>query len=181
MQKSLVVLVIGLAAGQAVAKEVKPALSLHYSCLNKPFLSVSVFTPSHDSFPDVELRLIDAGGQPLPSRKHKRVSKFQSGRVIEIPRLPAKSKAVAVEVCDAVQGDYALVVSEYANAEYLLAVRADDGNTGNEAMSSGISSRRGRTCTYPFRVLMQYRSVRVRWLESNEPMQAAFPDPICKY
>jgi hypothetical protein len=181
MQKGLVVLIIGLAVGQGAAKEVEPALSLRYSCLNKPFLSVSVFTPRHASFPDVELRLMDPGGHPLASGKNKRVSKFQSGRVIEIPRHPEMSMAVAVEVCDLTQGDYALVVSEHANAEYRLAVQADDGSTGNEAISAGISSRRGRTCTYPFRVLMHYHSVRVSWLESNRPTQASFPDPICKY
>jgi hypothetical protein len=180
MQTSMVVLIIGLAVGQGAAKEVKPVLSLRYSCLDKPFLSVSVFTPRRDSFPDVELRLIDPSGQPLANGKHKRV-RNHSGRIIEIPRHPEMSKAVAAEVCGATQGDYALVVSEHANAEYHLAVRADDGNTGNEAMSSAVSSRPGRTCTYPFRVLMQYHSVRVRWLQSNEPMQAAFPDPICKY
>jgi hypothetical protein len=182
MQKRLVLLIIGLAVGQGLAREVKPVLSLRYACLNKPFLSVSVFTPRHDSFPDVELRLIDPGGHDLARGKHKNVfSKFHSGRVIELRQLPEISRAVAAEVCDATQGDYALIVSEHTNAEYRLAVSADDGSTGSEAMDSAVLSRPGRTCTYPFRVLMQYHSVRVRWLASDKPMQAAFPDPICKY
>jgi hypothetical protein len=180
MQKSLAVLIIVVAAGQAVGREVKPALSLRYSCFEKPFLSVSMYVlPHRDIFPDVELRLIDPRGRALGSAKQRRVLKFRSGKVIEIAKQPTRSKAVAAEVCGAMQGDYSLVVSEHENGQYRIAVRADDGGTGNESMTAGVLTRRGRTCTYPFRVLMSDHSVSVKWLGSTDHVQTFLPDPSC--
>ena len=186
MQKSLAALIIVLAARSALAKEVSPPLSLRYTCFNKAFLSVSVYVPHRRSFPDVQLRLTDLLGRTFASgRQRKGTAKIYSGRVIEIPGQghEESSKAVAVEVCGAMQGDYAVVVSEHTNAEYGIAVRADDGRLGNDATSTRISTRQDQTRKYGFRVLMDGHFVSVRWLISSKHLQTDGPtcEPVASY
>ncbi len=177
MPRCFVVLIIALATGRALAKDVKAAVSLRYSCSDKPFLSVSVSTQHRDSFPDVQLRLLDPeGGSVSSDSKHKEIPKSQAGKVIEMPGHAAISRVVAAEICEAVQGDYALLVSEYADGQYRLSVAAEFG-TG-EAMSSWILSRQGQTCTFRFRVRMGPQ-VSVRWL-SPDHVQTFSPDPTCE-
>jgi len=173
MQRCLFVLIVALAAGRAFAKDIKPAVSLRYSCSDKPFLSVSVSTQRRDSFPDVQLRLVDPQGRALGSdNKHRRIPKSQQGKVIEIPGHAASSRVVAAEICEAVQGDYALLVTEYADGQYRLSV-------GNEALSSWFLSRQGQSCTFRFRVQMANHVVNVRWL-SPDHVQTSSPDPTCE-
>ena len=180
MRRSLAILIVALVAGTALAKETKPAVSLRYSCSDKPFLSISVSTLHRDSFPDVQLRLIDPLGRALGfGVERKRIPTSHYGKVIEIPGHEAMSRVVAAEVCEAMQGDYAVVVSEHANEDYRLAVRADDGSVGNEAQSSWFQSRQGQTCTFRFRVLMANHTVSVRWL-STDHVQTFSPDPACE-
>ena len=57
------------------------------------------------------------------------------------------------EVCDAIQGDYAVIVSEHNDEQYSFVV-SGDGGPGNEAMSSGLYAHRDRTCRYWFRFSM---------------------------
>ena len=180
MQKCFAVLIIFLVAGNALAKEANPPVSLGYSCSHKPFLSVSISTQRSDSFPDVQVRLIDPLGRALSSHENNRIPKFRQGRIIEIPGHAATSKAVAIEICGAKPGDYAVVVSERANDQYRLAVRADNGGTGNEGMASSFRSRRGRTCTYRVRFRMVDHIVNVRWLSSTEHSQTLSPEPACE-
>jgi len=180
MLRRLAPLLVTLAAVGASAKDAPGKPSLRFSCSEKPFLSVSVFTPAHDSFPHIQLGLIDPFGRNLSGGKQKAGDpKHRVGRVIELPKHPTRSRAVAAEVCGAVEGDYQLVVSERANAEYRLAVRVDDGGPGNEAMSASLLSRVGQNCTLRFRVSMRYHVVSVRWLTA-EAVQTDLPDPVCE-
>jgi hypothetical protein len=58
MRRGLALLVIVLftvIAGEAQTNSSKPRQSLRYSCLGKPFLSVSAYAGGHASFPDVKL------------------------------------------------------------------------------------------------------------------------------
>jgi hypothetical protein len=175
----LVIVLFTVIAGETQTKSSKPRQSLRYSCLDKPFLSVSAYAGGHASFPDVELRLIDPLGRSSGNgSKGKPIPKTQYGRVIEIPKHATGSKAIAIEVCEAIQGDYLVTVSEHGKEEYGLSVRADDGGTGNEAMESAFYSHPDRTCKFQFRFLMKDHSVTLRWV--RDQVQIADPDPICE-
>src|SRR5450755_1716367 len=117
MRRALALLVIVLLTvifGETQTKGSKPRQSLRYSCLDKPFLTVSAYTAGHASFPDVALRLIDPLGRSSGTGSQaKRIPKTQYGRAIEMPKYATRSKAIAVEVCEAIQGDYLVMVSEH--------------------------------------------------------------------
>jgi len=182
MCRALALLFIGLLTvtfGETQTKSSKSRQSLRYSCLGKPFLSVSAYAAGHASFPDVDLRLIDPLGRSSGNGSEgKRIPKTQYGRVIEIPKNAKQSKAIAVEVCEAMQGDYVVVVSEHGKEEYGLSIRADDGGSGNGGMGSAFYPVQNRTCKFELRVLMEYHSVKLRWLRNH--VQIADPDPICE-
>lgn len=175
----LIIVTCTVTAGETKTKDPEPRQSLLYSCLKQPLLRVSATTAGHDSFPDVEVRLVDPLGRSSGNpRKGKRIPKTQYGRVIEVPDHPTKSKAIAVEVCEAIQGDYIVIVSGHKKEEYGLRVNADDGGTGNEGMSSTFYSRPDRTCKFEFRFLMQDHSVTLRWLRDH--VQIADSNPVCE-
>ena len=174
-----IIAAIAAQAGNVKRVEPKPRPSLRFSCFNKPFLSVSLHTQKRDRFPAVELRLIDPRGRSGDGTGAKRIRKSQSGRVIQIPGHPTISKAIAVEVCDAIPGDYAVIVSEHNDEQYGFVVSGDDGGPGNEAMSSGLYAHPDRTCRYWFRFSMGAgHMVTVRWLESINHMQTI--EPVCE-
>lgn len=175
----LTVVLFTATAGETKTTNSKSRPSLRYSCLKRPFLSVSAYTADHASFPDVELRLVDPLGRYSGNGSAgKRIPKSRYGRVIEVPKYPTRSKAIAAEVCDAIQGDYIFVVSEHGKEKYGLSVRADDGGSGHEAMGSALYSIPNRTCKFQFRFLMKGHSVTVRWLRDR--VQIADMDPICE-
>src|ERR1700687_731476 len=182
MRRGLALLVIVLftvIASEAQTNSSKPRQSLRYSCLGKPFLSVSAYAGGHASFPDVKLRLIDPLGRSSgDGSKGKAIPNAQYGRVIEMPTHPTASKAIAIEVCEAIQGDYLITVSEHGKEEYGLSVRADDGATGNEGMGSAFYARPDRTCKFEFRFQMKDHSVTLRWVRDG--VQIADSDPICE-
>ena len=182
MRQALALLIIVLftaSPSETQTKNSKSRQSLRYSCSNKPFLSVSAYTAGHANFPDVELRLIDPLGRSSGNGSDgKRIPKTQNGRVIEIPKNAKRSKAIAVEVCDAMQGDYLVVVSEHGKEEYGLGISANDGGTGNEAMGSAFHSLPNRTCKFQFRFLMKDHSVTLRWVRDH--VQIADLDPVCE-
>jgi hypothetical protein len=95
-----------------------------------------------------------------------------------MPTHPTASKAIAIEVCEAIQGDYRITVSEPGKEEYGLSVRADDGGTGNEGMGSAFYARPDRTCKFQFRFQMKDHSVTLRWVRDG--VQIADSDPICE-
>ena len=155
-----------------------PQTSLMYSCLEAPFLSISVSTPRHNTFVDVALRVVDpqhrtagygANDHPIPKSSY--------GRVIEMPRHADVSKAVAVEICDAMEGKYELTVWEHSKAEYRVHVRGMDANHHFTDILYPIPEE-GRVCRYMF----QYRldtDETIRWLDGQGRM-LPFPEkPAC--
>lgn len=171
---AVIIAAIAAHAGNTKRVEPKPRPSLRFSCLKKPFLSVSLHTPKHDRFPDVELRLIDPRGRSGDGAGANRIPKSQSGRVIEMPGQPYK--AVAVEVCDAIPGAYALIVSQHGGERYRIGVSGHDGGLGNDAMGYDLDAHPDRTCRYWFRFSMG--PVKVRWLEGTNHMQTG--EPACE-
>lgn len=179
MHKTFVLLSILLLAGCIRAqKRSEVRVSLQYSCIQKPFLSVSAHTSGHQSFPNVELHLIDPRGRTAGLNNRSRLPRSQSGRIIEIPDDPNQSKVIGAEICDAIQGDYQVIVAEHHEAEYVLSVRANDGRAGSEAMSHPIQPSGDRTCQYRFRFLLGTAGpVKIRWL-GNSGRQAMHP--VCE-
>ncbi len=175
---AIIIVAIAAHAGNAKRVEPKPRASLRFSCFKKPFLSVSLHTPKRDRFPEVELRLTDPRGRSGDGAGAKRIPKSQSGRVNDVPGHPTLTKAVAVEVCDAIQGDYSVIVSGHEDQRYLMTISADDGRLGNEAMSSDLNIHRDRTCRYWFRFSMGSGHATVHWLEGTNHMQAG--EPLCE-
>jgi hypothetical protein len=182
MRKSFAVLIIALTAGNASAKDASPAVSLLYSCSDKLFLSVSVATFDRRHFPDVRFKLTDPAGKALGSGvKRKLFPKARYGRVIGIRSNPARSKAIAAEICGAMQGDYEVNLSEQGSEKYRLAVQADEGSHDSDSMESIFMPREGRTCTVKFRVRMiEPHIVNVHWLRSADNVQTSEPDPACE-
>lgn len=80
--------------------------SLRFACSNDPFLSVSVSSPRHDRFLNIELELVDPAGRKVGySDENHPIPRSQYGKVVEIPSHPERSKAVAVEICGASERD----------------------------------------------------------------------------
>jgi|ERR1700678_111671 hypothetical protein len=93
----------------------QPNKPLRYSCPTAPFVSVSASTPERDALPAVQITLTDALGQTAGRQaRGKRIPTSRYGEVTEIPSMPNKSMVLAVEVCDAPQGEYRISVDERA-------------------------------------------------------------------
>lgn len=187
MRKRLAVLIIALSstaltAGKVSTKDAAPSLSLLHSCSDKLFLSVSVATLDRRHFPDIQFKLTDPAGTALGSGvKRKPFAKARYGRVIGIRSNPAKSKAIAAEMCGAMQGDYVVDLSEQGSEKYRLDVSADEGRYDSDSMESIFLPRPGQTCTVKFRVRMiEPHIVNVRWLRNADNVQTSEPDPACK-
>ncbi len=171
------VLVVALPISAQNATNVKE--SLRFSCNNRPFLSISVSTMNRDSFPEVELKLKDPNGKAVGAGgAGKAVPNSQYGRVVEIPKIP-RTKAIAIEICDSIQGDYEVTLRELdSGSQYRLSVRADDGrntNTGNISRTSYYESK-GRLCRFGMRVRFEKDDALIYWLNDSGDTT---PQPSC--
>lgn len=153
--RTLATVVLAVIAAQAGnVKGVQPRLSLRSHCLNKVYLAVFVHTLKGDGFPDVDLRLLDPRGRSSGGvAENNRIPKSQSGKMILIPK-NARTKVIAVEVCDALQGDYTAIVSEHKNEQYGFSVEADGGDLGSDGEGFGLATHRNSTCKFWFRLSM---------------------------
>ena len=152
----LMLIVTGSPAAEAQATEYSP--SLHYSCVDDTFLSVSVSAPLHDSFVNLGLGLVDPHGRSAGSGHHGDIiPRSRYGKVVEIPPHPEMSKAIAVEICGAMPGSYLIEVSEHGSFDYRLSVTGDDGtnsNQSNETQPVNLHSDGDRMCHFRFRFRM---------------------------
>jgi len=186
----LLFLPLVLAAFTALAKaeQANPPYSesLRFSCFDKPFLSISAHSPKHDRFPDIQLEVTDGLGQRAGYGNYqRRIPESHYGKIAEIPKAPDRSRAVAVEVCNAKPGRYTFTVSEHGNFPYRISVTRDDGtgsNTGNETRIICWQSNEDRVCRLSFDFLVSGGKVTIRWLDKeNHPLPFAVPpgcDPV---
>jgi hypothetical protein len=147
-------------------KEIKA--SFLYSCLESPSLSVAASTPYHDGSPAVKLSLVDPKGQVQPRTTGKRtIPKSSYGEVVEMPKSQTRSRALAIEICDAVQGSYSLRVEETGGQPYRISVR---GNAPNTSESRGLKhqSNIGRVWNYRFFYHVQNKEAKIEWLDEND-------------
>ena len=175
----LVVLVL-VACGTASMSELRYRNSLKYSCLKSPFIAVVACSTRHDGFPDVELSLTDPRGRNAGKGAHgNRIPRSRYGRMVEIPKSPDMSKAVAVEVCDAVPGRYIFTVTEHGSAEYHIDVKGYDGKGGNLQHMLNRRNYGDRTCQFRFRFLMAENEVKIDWLDEADQPFFDTPRPVC--
>jgi hypothetical protein len=149
-----------------------------FSCLGRPFVSVAAMTPRRDGFPAVELVLTDPLGRTAGAGLHgKQIPESSYGNIVEIPRHPQRSKARAVEVCNAEQGIYEVKVEELAIDPYLLVANGDgDVDKADSAILNHIG-RKGRIRRYRFKVTIKDRQVTLSWLDAQGHQQLLIETP----
>jgi hypothetical protein len=170
MLRSYIFLLVVL-TGHPLGSQISPAqatTSLAFSCLGKPFISVSGSTANHGSTPALELSLSDplsrtagfeAKGDHIPDSAY--------GPVIEIPKLPESSRALALEICNAEQGVYEIKVTELGDKAYRLTVSGTGGKKNNEALILHHVSREGRIRHYKFVFRIESEQVILKWLDKD--------------
>ena len=156
------------------------SVSLRFSCLNSGFLSVSAHTPQHDGFPDVDLRLVDPLGRTAGAGRNERpIPSSQYGKIFEIRQQPQKSRAVAVEICDAIPGRYVITILEHSDAEYRVTVRGEGARkTGMEGLILYPAAEGNRTCRYKFDFVPKQKEV-ARWLDDRDRPLRPWEQPAC--
>jgi len=138
-----------------------------YSCVNKPYVGITVRTPGHDSFPAIDLRLTDDQRRTAGYNANKaRIPNSTYHRVIEIPESPHLSKVVAVEVCSAKQGSYELLVSEHSHAQYILTLTGAAAS-GSPSLMLHSTAQEGRVCLYRFTFAIKENDVVLEWVDDS--------------
>lgn len=152
-------------AAQDKTSQNTESLALH--CLEKPFVSVSVRTRSRDVVPTVKLSLTDPLGRRQGERaRSPQIPTSTYGEIVQIPSLPDRSKALAIEVCDAEQGVYKLRVEEHGDEPYVLDVTAQAPNAGTiPSLLLHHIAKEGRIGHYRFTLRITKKQVDIRWLD----------------
>jgi hypothetical protein len=179
---SILVVFIGVATTDgASATGYRSGLGFRLSCFERPFLSVSAHTARHGSFPHVDLRLVDPLGRTAGNGNHSsRIPNSNYGQTLEIPFHPGRSKAVALQICNATPGRYVLVVSEHGKENYYISVEGDDGREANIYERLWLHSDEDRTCQYKFRFVMRNSTVAIRWLDEDGHPLGPGQRPMCE-
>ena len=146
---SIVATCCSVAAQNSTAKTPE---SLAFQCFDKPFVSVSARTRGRDTVPVVGLSLSDPLGRRQGEGVHSRkIPTSKYGEVVEVRSAPQRSKALAIEICDAKQGVYELRVEEHGSETYVLDVsgQAPDTDKTDSLLLHHIAVK-GRTRNYKF-------------------------------
>jgi hypothetical protein len=142
--------------------------SLALSCFDKPFLGVSASTPERDAFPAVQLSLRDPLGRAVRERiEHGQMPHAKYGEVIQIPKAPSRSKALAVEVCDAQPGTYVINIQESGSARYRLELTGSIQPKDTATLALYHISQDDRTLTYKFTFKIRKGLVIIKWLDKT--------------
>ncbi len=151
---------------------VTPREPLRLSCFDRPFFSVEFSTLNRDDFPALDLKITDPIGRSIGSgRNVQRIPASQYGRTCLKP-----FKSLAAEVCNAVQGDYEVNVTELnAGSQYRFSVTGNDGKTGTLGQSTTFITS-GRACRYRMRFTFRYNIVSLHWLNDSGATTA---EPTC--
>lgn len=159
------------AAGQS--NQARIPESMVYVCDEKPFLSVAARTKDRDVFPTVDLSISDPAHRTQGERRSgAKIPESRYGRVVQIPKMPQHSKALAIEICNAEQGPYELTVEEHGNGAYVLAVSgSDDTRDTNELVLYHIA-KEGRILHYEFTFRADPKQIVVNWLDPTGQEQS---------
>jgi hypothetical protein len=161
--------------GARDSRQVKESLA--FSCLGRSFVSVAVMTPERDGFPAVQLMLTDPSGRTAGEGPGERIPDSSWGEIVQLPEHPQRSRARAVEVCNAEQGIYQVKVRELGSGPYLLVASASgDADNDSSAVLHHIG-RKGRIRLYRFKFTVKDRQLNLRWLDSEGREQALIETP----
>ena len=162
---TVAVLAASLLLQQSAQPSDRSMQSLRHSCPDKSYVRISARMPEHDSFPNVELRLTDGHKRsagygpvtaPIPHSSYR--------RIIEIADAPQRSKAVAVEICDASPGSYELLVHEHGREFYVLTL-SGSAASGSLLQPLNRFAQGDRTCLYRFTFEIAANSVHIDWTD----------------
>jgi hypothetical protein len=121
-----------------------------------------------DAMPLVHIRLVDPSsrvqgvdlsGQKIP------VSRY--AEVVELPKLPERSRVHAIELCGAEPGQYELTVYEHGDQLYRISANADL----DVSMAAILHAREGRVRNYRFRLGVEEKKVSLTWLDNKGHLQ----------
>jgi len=159
----------GVASGQTA--------SLRQSCSDAPFLSITASAPRHDSFVNVELGLVDPKGRTAGTDRGDSIPRSQYGKIVEMPLHPERSKAIAIEICDAVPGTYLISIAEHGDFDYRLDVTRDAGPTSDWfSQPVHLHAEGDRVCRFRFNFRMIKRKTAIERLD-----KAGHPSPIGEF
>ncbi len=151
--------------GQNRSSNDKMAESMKWSCKTPPFLSVSVSTMRRDAIPQTQLRLTDPSSREQGANVSTvRIPKSHYEQVVEYPPDPDHSRAHAVEVCDAEQGVYRVLVYEHGDGQYRLAVTVGHGNS----LIIYRDAKEAQIRHFRFSLKVEKGNGEVSWLDNNE-------------
>lgn len=182
MQKLVILITFSLAhmAFAQKADQYHDGLAFHLSCLDFPFLGISARTRHHDQFPDLELRLIDPLGRTAGhNSRHPRVPHSQYGKTIEIPGRPRNSKAIALQICNARPGRYALIVSGHAKGISQIKLAWDNGQDPGHSHEFWLRSSGDQSCEFKFRFSPNHLSTTLQWLDEDGRPLSPSQAPVC--
>ena len=137
--------------GQSLRSENIPQAkpSLLFSCPDKAFFGVSASTPKHDALPSVSISVSDPSGRTIsPEGGENNLPGAAYGPVIDIPKMPQQSIALATEICGAEEGVYKITITESGKASYRLTASASTPNAETEALILRHIGRPGRVWRY---------------------------------
>jgi hypothetical protein len=170
MSRSRIFVIVFLIGGSigSQSSSTQPTTSLAFSCLGKLFVSVSASTPNHESIPAIGLALSDPVGRTAGfAIKRGDIPDSSYGPVIEIPKLPQRSRALALEICNAEQGLYEIKVTEFGDKPYQLTVRGAGDAKNNSALALYHDSRKGRVRHYRFVFRIEGDQMILKWLDTD--------------
>lgn len=152
--------------------------SMMFSCLGRPFVGVAAMTPQRDGFPAVRLMLTDPLGRTAgEGSRGRRIPESSYGNIVEIPQHPDRSKARAVEVCNAEQGVYEIRVEELATDPYLLLASGDGAADKSDSAILNHIGRKGRIRQYRFKFTIKDRRLSLNWLDAQGREQLLIETP----
>ncbi len=93
--------------------------------------------------------------------------------------MPERSKAVAIEVCNARPGRYTFTVSEHDNARYTISITGDDGKDGNESEMLNRRPDGERVCQFRFYFSMAGGKVSIEWVDKDNRPLPFLKKPDC--
>jgi hypothetical protein len=163
---SILVLITNLLiAAQDKASQNNESLALH--CFDKTFVSVSVRTRTRNVVPTVKLSLADPLGRRQGERaRSPQIPNSSYGEIVQLPKLPDRSRALAIEVCDAEQGVYHLTVGEHGDEPYVVDVTAQSPNAGTiPSLLLHHIAQEGRIFHYRFTLKTTKEQVDIMWLD----------------
>lgn len=160
----LIVLVISCFSQSQDSASSASTTSLGYSCLNQPFLSISASVPKRDEVPQVGISVSDPLGRTEDfATKMNTIPNSAYGPVVEIRSTPARSKALALQICDPEQGTYEIKLTELGDDPYRVTVR---GRAPHDdwALILHHVSRKGRIRRYKFVFRIERDKLVLKWL-----------------